>query len=213
MMSITEILQALEYFSPEFPREALEAASEQKEQLTPVLLSKLEGWKGQFCDLPDNYHLHIYSFFLLAEFREKKAYPLIVDLMSEVGNEAYTLFGDFITEDLANVLASVYDGNLDPLLHLMDTASDNYVRGACIQAQIILYLDGQLSREDVLNNLEKIGRQCLAQKYAVGDEAGFLASNIVCECIEIHGTELKGLIEELFDAKMVDEWFVRREDV
>ena len=213
-MSATEILQALEYFSSDFPYQALEAASEQKEELIPLLLAKLEGWKGQFCDLSDDYYLHIYSFFLLAEFREKKAYPLIIDLLIEAGDETYTLFGDFITEELATVLASVYDGNLEPLFHLIDTAPDEYVQGAGIKALVILYLDGQLSRQDVLNYLEKIGRQCLASaEDDVDENLAYIAGNVVCKIIDIHGTELKGLSEELFDANIVDEWLVNRGDV
>ncbi|MBE9176138.1 DUF1186 domain-containing protein [Synechocystis salina LEGE 06155] len=213
MMNVPEILQAIEYFSPEFPRDALEAASGQKEELTPMLLSKLEGWKGRFLDLPDNYYLQVYGFFLLAEFREKKAYPLIVDLMIEAGAKADVLFDEFITEHLPGVLASVYDGDLEPLLHLINTAADEYVRGSGIQALVILYLDGQLSREKLLTILEKMLRHFLQTEDEPDRVRNYLPGLIITECLDIHGIELKDLIDELFDADLVDNFFVNRYEV
>ncbi|MEB3227363.1 MAG: DUF1186 domain-containing protein [Synechocystis sp.] len=213
MMTIPEILDALEYFSPNFPRQALEAASEQKAELAPILLAKLEEWKGQFCDLDDDDYLHMYAFYLLAEFRETKAYPLMVDLMIEAGESAENLFGDFITEDLSNVLASVYDGDLTPLLRLIDTAADQYVRGEGIKTLTTLYVNGQLSREDLLTHLEKIGRNCLAAANDLDEEWDYIAGCVVCECLDIHGTELSGLIDELFDADLIDDLLVSHQHV
>ncbi|MFN5515513.1 MAG: DUF1186 domain-containing protein [Cyanobacteriota bacterium] len=217
-MNVNEILQALEYFSNELPREALEAASQQKEELTPFLLAKLEEWKGKFCDLfgeevSGEFYLHIYSFLLLAEFREQRAYPLIVDLMLEAGENADALFGDFITENLTSVLASVYDGNLSPLLRLINEAGDEYVQGAGIQALVILYLDSQLSREELLSNFETIGRHYLELGDTSDEALAYLAAHLTCQCLNIHGTELRGLIDELFDANLVDPLYVNRNEV
>jgi hypothetical protein len=209
MMTIPEIIEALEYFSPNFPRQALEAASEQKAELAPVLLARLEALKGKFCDLDDGDYLYMYAFFLLAEFRETRAYPLIVDLMIEAGESAETLFGDFITEGLSNVLASVYDGDLTPLQRLIDTAADQYVRGAAIEALTILYVNEKLSRAEVLTHLEKIGRNCLEAGDDLDDDLSevrdYIAGCVVYAYLDIHGTELSGLIDELFDADFIEE--------
>lgn len=62
-MTIPEILQALEFFSEIFPREALEAAIANQEAIAPVLLEKLENLKGKFQDISEDYYFHVYSFF------------------------------------------------------------------------------------------------------------------------------------------------------
>lgn len=201
-MTIPEILQALEFFSEIFPREALEAAIANQEAIAPVLLDKLENLKGKFQDIPEDYYFHVYSFFLLAQFRETRAYPLIVDLMIEAGEQAHDLFGDFITENLASVLASVYDGNPAPLLRLIETDGDEFVRGAGIQALSILYLYEQLSRQELLNYLKQFVQQCLETPKTFP-----LATELVMNSINVHATELKEDLKTLFDADLVD-WLV-----
>lgn len=54
-----------------------------------------------------DYMAHLYAMFLLAQFRETRAYSLVVRFASLQGNLLYSLCGDFITEDLGRVLASV----------------------------------------------------------------------------------------------------------
>ena len=86
-MEVKEILSELENNTGKFPREALERAIESKEAITPFLLDVLSECKDNLEDLfnkPD-YFLHIYALFLLAQFREPKAYPLIIDFFSVPG--------------------------------------------------------------------------------------------------------------------------------
>jgi len=49
---------------------------------------------------------HLYAMFLLAQFRETHAYPLVVRFASLPGNLLDFLCGDFLTMDLGRVLAS-----------------------------------------------------------------------------------------------------------
>ena len=55
---------------------------------------------------------HIYAMFLLAQFREKRAYPLIVDFFSAPGDIAAEATGDVVTEYLSRILASVCGGDV-----------------------------------------------------------------------------------------------------
>jgi hypothetical protein len=208
MMNPPEILQALAFFDGTFPRQALKAAIAQKDAITPLLLEELEGLRGKFRDVDDDYFLYIYCFFLLAQFRETKAYPLIVDLMIEAGDEADNLLGEFITEDLPRVLASVYDGELGPLFRLIETDGDEFVRGAGFQTLSILYLYEKISRQELLQAFETYLRRCLEAPTTFP-----IATGIILESISIHSTELKDLIDQVFDADLIDETFVSREEV
>lgn len=203
---IPEILQTLELFSEKFPREALEAAIEQKEEITPVLLETLKNLQGKSQELSKDYFLNVYSFFLLAQFRETQVYPLIIELMMETGENSYDIYGDFITEDFARVLASVYNGDIGPLLRLIETEGDDFVRGTGIQALSILYLHGQLPRQELLNYLENFARQCLENPTTYS-----LCTDVVIQSIYVHATELTDVIEQLFDANLVDLFFVTRQ--
>jgi hypothetical protein len=83
-MEIQEIISKLETFDGTFPREALKAAIEKKEEITPILLDSLdnviqdpEGYASK-----NDYTLHTHALYLLAQFREKQSYPLIQKFFS-----------------------------------------------------------------------------------------------------------------------------------
>ncbi len=79
-MTIPEILKELEPYTGRFPKRAVQAAIEQQEAITPELLRILETPARnpvQFGEQED-YMLHVFALYLLAQFLEKRAYPLII---------------------------------------------------------------------------------------------------------------------------------------
>lgn len=44
---------------------------------------------------------HLFAMFMLAQFREPRAYPLVVRLALLLGDLQYSLCGDFITSETA----------------------------------------------------------------------------------------------------------------
>ncbi len=108
-MTISEILRELEPYTGRFPMKAMRAAIEQREAITPELLRTLESVAAapaEWAARQDNM-LHVFAIFLLAQFREKAAYPLLVRIVSAPGETPFDLFGDTITEALSRILASV----------------------------------------------------------------------------------------------------------
>ena len=138
-MELTEIIAELENYTGKFPRQALEGAIEEQEAITPLLLATLEKWKdnlGELLELPD-YYLHIYALFLLAQFKETQAYPLIIEFFSAPGDISLDVTGDVVTEDLGRILANVSDGNIEPLKQLIENPQVNeYVRSAAVSSLI-----------------------------------------------------------------------------
>ena len=77
-MEIADIVKALERNTGSFPREALEAAVEQRDAITPEFLGILEYTVANAEELAvearkDVYFGHIHTMFLLAQFRETRA--------------------------------------------------------------------------------------------------------------------------------------------
>ena len=90
-MTIEEIFAKLDtYDYSNFPSEALEAAIQQQEAMIPALLSIIGriGNNPHFLDESPDYMGFIYAIYLLAQFREKRAYPLIVQYFAQLGTEA-----------------------------------------------------------------------------------------------------------------------------
>ena len=108
-MDKTDILRQLERVSETFPRAAVEAAVAQREEITPDLLRILEDSvdRAPELDAEGDYMGHLYAMVLLAQFRETRAYPLVVRFLSLPGDLLDSLGGDFVTEYAGRVLASV----------------------------------------------------------------------------------------------------------
>ena len=87
-MELKEILGQLSVFGNDqpVPREALAEAVRHREEITPVLLDSLdtlyEKVQSEGDAVYDNpaYDLSSYALFLLAEMREQKAFPKLLDL-------------------------------------------------------------------------------------------------------------------------------------
>jgi hypothetical protein len=82
-MEIQEILDELQYCTGKFPRQALQEALARREEITAPLLKILED-AGRDTEIlnQEEYMAPIFAMYLLAQFREKQAYPLIVGLLS-----------------------------------------------------------------------------------------------------------------------------------
>jgi len=152
-MTISEILKELEKSTGRFPKRAIEQAIEQKAAIIPHLLQVLEEVAArpeEFADRQD-YMLHIFAMYLLAQFREKRAYRPLVTIFSAPGDIPDRLVGDAVTEGLTQIFGSVYDGDPRPLHSLVESANvDGYVRAAAIDTFLVLWASEQMSRDDVV---------------------------------------------------------------
>src|SRR5881628_1065368 len=122
MMETTEILRQFERASGRFARAAVEAAVARQEEVVPELLRILDDTvkRAVELDAEGDYMAHLYAMFLLAQFREVRAYPLVVRFASLPGDLLDSLCADFITEDLGQVLASVCGGELDGIQSIIE---------------------------------------------------------------------------------------------
>ena len=160
-METAEILHQLERFTGNFPRTAVEEAAARQEEVTPELLRILEETvdRAAQIDAEGGYMAHLYAMFLLAQFRETRAYPLVVRFALLPEDIQYSLCGDFITESLGQVLASVCGGDLAGIQSLIENESaDQWVRGAALSGLVTLVAAGQKSRDEIVSYFASLFR-------------------------------------------------------
>ena len=154
--TLPEILRELDACEGRFPRTAILEAVEQREAITPALLAVLEQVAADPAAFAERREgmLDFFALYLLAQFREKRAYPLLARILAAPGEVPEKIAGDIITEDLHRIFASTYDGDPRPLERLVEgDAVDEYVRSAAIRTFLVLEATGQMSREAVVHVL------------------------------------------------------------
>jgi hypothetical protein len=215
-MELTEIIAELENYTEKFPRQALEEAIEKREAITPLLLATLEKWKDnleELLELPD-YFLHIYALFLLAQFKETHAYPLIIEFFSTPGDTALDVTGDVVTEHLGRILATVSDGNIDPLKQLIENSQVNeFVRGAALHSLMVLVAQRIISRELVIEYFEELFGARLEKEPNSETEPNYFWTDLVVNSARLYPLELKPQIDQAFESDLVDLFFVNYKDI
>lgn len=148
--SINKILQSIEYYDENFPEDAIEELLNREEESRDYLFQYMEEFmKNIFKHLSeDDYIGHIYAVILLAKFKEKKLCPLFLDLLRLPGTRIYELFDTIIPEYGARIIASVYDGNIDNILKVLnDKKANEYAKAVTIQGLKILCINKKISIE------------------------------------------------------------------
>jgi Protein of unknown function (DUF1186) len=99
-LDIPDIIRELTPYTGRFPRQALEAAIARPNAITPHLLEALEKVAKAPAEFArrEDFMLHMFAVYLLAQFRERRSYPLLVEILAAPGNTTYDLFGDTISE-------------------------------------------------------------------------------------------------------------------
>lgn len=200
-MNTQEILAELKYNTGIFPRPALQEAVASKEQIIPALLEIIEDAK----QLPEvlydrRYMAHIYAMYLLAQFRESRAYPLIVEFFSIPGKITLDCTGDVVTEDLHRILASVSHGDASLIKSLAENGDANeYVRGAALDALLTQMVRGEATRHEMMAYYQSLFRGGLVRQPSQA-----WASLVSCST-DLYPEEVMADIRQAFEEGLVDE--------
>lgn len=200
-METQEILKELEFYNGSFPRRALEEAIARRDEIIPALLEYIDKAEQNAEDLleQENYMAHIYAMYLLAQFREKRAYPLIVRFFSLPGELTLELTGDVVTEDLGRILASVSCGDPSLMIELVENEQANeYVRSAALRGLLTLAACGERSREEIMSIYKSFFTERLARR------PSFVWSNLVSYATDLYPEEVYDDIKQVFEEELVD---------
>jgi len=206
MLTIDKIISELNVADDSyFPREALEDAITQQEAITPVLLDIIYNISNG-TDSLEGSPAFMYSTYLLAQFREKRAYPIVVKYFGDLGleDEALDPTGDMVTEDLDSILASVCHGDLGLIKQLIEAPEVNeYVKNAAFSSLVILYNNNLLTREDLVSYIGNILER--------ETDPSFIAY-IACIACDFHPKELYDALAKCFDQELLEEGIIDKED-
>jgi Protein of unknown function (DUF1186)/SEC-C motif len=205
-----EILHQFERGTGEFAQAAVEAAVACQEEIAPELLRILEETvdRAVQLDAEGDYMAHLYAMFLLAQFRETRAYPLVVRFASLPGDLLDSLCGDFITEDLGQVLASVCGGELAGIQSLIENeATDEWVRGAALSSLVTLVAAGQKSRGEIVSYFAGLFRGKLLRKWS------HVWDTLISYSSDLYSEELLDDIKQAYEDGLVDPGYIGFDDV
>jgi hypothetical protein len=208
-MTIQEILDQLQYCRGAFPYQTVAEAAARKDEIVPELLKILEEARL----LPealndDSYLAPLYAMFLLAQFREKKAYPAIIEFLSVPDKMVMDYLGESGTEDVSRILASVAHGDTQLIKSLVENkAVDEYLRAAALKALLTQVVHGEVTRDEVVAYFQGLFRGGLEREPSV------VWNDLVCDCVDLHPEELIEDIRQAYQEDLIDEWWIDLEGV
>ncbi len=206
---MNELLNKIKYYEEKFHKKELQEIINNKEEAIPMLLDVMKNVRDNYEKyLDEDYFIHIYATYLLAQFRVSDFYEIIIDVARLPEEIPHDLYGDTITEALGRIIASVYNGNLGAIYELIeDRDVDEYVRGQGIQALTILTFEGMLEREKIVEYLKDL----LIQKTKEKDYR--IVTNIINGLTDLYPEEAIDEIKLAYENDMVDEGTINLNDV
>jgi hypothetical protein len=211
-MEVAEIIESIRAFDGKFARRAVEAAIARREDVTPALLAILEevAEKGAGVYGTGDYIAHLYAMFLLAQFRETRAYPLMVRITLLPSDDLDNLLGDFISGHLDSALASVCGGDLTGIKSIIECETANeWARGAAIDSLVVLVAAGEISRTVVVDYFATLYRGRLARSH----EYEVVWSLLVVSTADLYPEELMADIEQVYADGLMDTMMMRLGEV
>lgn len=135
------------------PAAALRQALEHPEAIAEATLPLLEK-AATGAELEEREaNLLFWGLHVMARARDTRALPPLLALLRQDGEVVEAVLGDAVTATLPRVLASVFDGQVDPLFRLiLDSSLDDEIRQAVLVACTFLCIDGRIER-DALHRL------------------------------------------------------------
>jgi hypothetical protein len=208
-MDLKEILSRLQRNEGCFPRKAVEEALANRIEIIPALLQILNEVASEperFASDKDRMS-HIYAMYLLAQFRETRAYPLLVRIFSLPGNLPLDLAGDVVTEDLGTILASVSHGEMSGMASLVENAQANeYVRCAAMDGLVTLVVCGEQSRDKIMAYFKSLFHKL--------ERTPSMAWNgLVSACAGLCPAEVVKEIRQAYEEHLVDPDFIRWKNI
>ncbi len=206
-MKPEELIADLERVDGTFPGNTIQYALENSESVTPLLLSILNDATANTEKLlkEENYFGHIYAMFLLAQFREKAAFLIVIEFFSLSEEITWELAGDIVTEDLGRILASLSCGETKPLEKMVENSQlDDLVRAAAIDAMLVLLAADEIEREELVRYFDFLLQEGLER------ECSMIWNHLVVSAINIYPEELTESIRKAYRDNLVDEDFVSR---
>ena len=207
-MDLQQTLTALASTDGHYQREAISEAILRREEITPALLSILEGVIRDPEPYLQDYRRfdHIYAMYLLAQFKETGAYRLLLEIFSTPGEFAFELVDAVVTEGLGKILASVSGNEIGGITELIENEQANeFVRAAGLTALLTLCACGSLNRDQLVTYCKGLFQK-LKRTPGVWD---WLANS----CADIWPGEVMEELRKAYEDDLIDPMVIAWDDV
>ena len=176
-----QILAELSVVRDTQPLEALQSADAHRAALVEPLLQAIERGLANPSSLPDGEGmLFSYATYLLAKWRETRAYPYVIRWLSLPGEGASDVGGGTLTDAGKVLLASVCDGNLEPIKQLaLNREANEFCRGQALEALAILANWGEVPRDSIEDYFLWFAREGLEREFSQ------VWNNLCSACLDI----------------------------
>jgi hypothetical protein len=198
------VLADLSSDDPEPPREALESADGHRSVLVEPLLRAIDSaLASPSTASPEETNLFSYALYLLAKWREPRAYPYIVRWLSLPGEAPFDIGGDIVTEDGGRILAAVCDGDLGPIKALVvDRSANQYGRSAGVSALALLAAWAEVPPESIITTLLWLAREGLER------EPGQVWNTLAADSADIEAVQLFPELRRAFADGLIEPRFM-----
>ena len=199
-----EILAALSSDGPESPREALESADGHRSALVEPLLRAIDFGLAHPSDASaEESTLFCSALYLLAKWREPRAYPYVIRWLSLPGEAPFDVAGDVVTQDGGRILAAVCDGHLEPIQALaVDRSANAYGRSAGVNALALLAAWAEVPRESVITSLLWLVREGLER------EPSQVWNSLAADSADIEALPLFPELRRAYDDGLIDPQYM-----
>ena len=206
----TEI-KSIEEHSKVFPIQEIENIREHKLEYIGILFDSIKYVIENAENLrksKSKYFLHIYAIYLLAEFREQCAFPLITDFVQLSQKQYEFLSHDVVTDKLASIFASTYNGEHQLLERIIENKEiSEYIRSSAIQAYKVLVNEGIIP----IISFEQYLRDFIERKLDAGpedDQNAFVFITLIIVITELNLYDLRYIVHKLYENGFIDTFFV-----
>lgn len=208
-MTPAQILADLATVRDQQPREALMAADAQQAALTEPLLRAVErGISDPAGTPPGEGMLFSFATYLLAKWREPRAFPLFIRWLSLSGEGAFDLGGDTVTQDGARFLASVCAGDLESIKGLiLNRNANEFCRGQAIEALGTLAAWRELTHKDVTEYFLWLAHEGLER------EPGNVWNELAATCADIEALPVFPELRRAYDEGLIESGFMQPDEL
>ncbi len=157
-MTVEQFIESISTIPYRSLEKEFDFARQNQELVTSHLLNILEETLENINnELKEPRSAHVIAIYLLALFREKKAYPLIIELLNKMSSSLeYSLFNDEL-EDMPNIIASTFNGNIGLIYNLIEnTNAYEFARVAALDSLVALWHTNQITRESAIVYFDKL---------------------------------------------------------
>jgi hypothetical protein len=199
-MSPDEVLIELRRDRTTHPLDALGSADAHRDALVQPLLEVLERCVTD----PDTAseeeaQLFCYALYLLAKWRETRAYSLVIRWLSLPDAASTGLSGDVSTQDGARILAAVCDGDLEPIKRLvLNRDADEFSRGVAVAALALLAVWAEVPRDIIVDYFVWLAREGLER------EPSYVWSALATESADIEALAVFPELRCAYDEELID---------